>query len=99
LDIRDRFTNYLTFGGTGRILDYIDNKEQIKKHLLIMSQDCIQKDLLKRYKIKKTDVFLKIVNYLFSINANVFSVMKIEEYFKKVLKTEITKITITNYLR
>jgi hypothetical protein len=25
--------------------------------------------------------------------------MKIEEYFKKVLKTEITKITITNYLR
>jgi predicted AAA+ superfamily ATPase len=89
---------YLTFGGIGKILNSIDDESQIRLNLEQTIDDVIFKDIIKRYKIKKKQEFIKLIDYIFSINGNNFSVENIVNYYKNFLKLLISKKTVLNYL-
>lgn len=72
-------SEYLIYGGFPKTLE-LPNKEAIVAYLNDLNQTIIINDIMNRYKIKKTELFKRLVNYVLISNARVFSANSIHHY-------------------
>ena len=72
-------SEYLVYGGFPKILE-LPNKEAVVAYLNDLNQTIIINDIMNRYKIRKTELFKRLVNYVLISNARVFSANSIHHY-------------------
>ncbi len=89
-------TDYLIWGGfPGRL--NLKEMESKKVFLTELENTIIFNDLIKRYKIKKTVAFKKIVNYILISNSRIYSARSIHKYIKTQCE-DISLNTVIKYL-
>lgn len=72
-------TDYLIWGGFPKRFD-MENGEATIRYLKDLEDTIVIKDLIKRYKIKKPDLFKKFVNYVLRNNSRILSARSIHKY-------------------
>lgn len=72
-------TDYLIWGGFPKRFD-MENNESVIKYLEDLEDTIVIKDLIKRYKIKKPDLFRKFVNFVLRNNSRILSSRSIHKY-------------------
>ena len=65
-------TDYLIWGGFPKRFD-MENSESTVRYLKDLEDTIVIKDLIKRYKIKKPDLFIKFVNFVLRNNSRILS--------------------------
>jgi len=88
--------DYLVWGGFPAAIEQSDIENK-KRYLSDLNDTIIYNDLENRYKIRKTDVFEKMVDYLLVSNARLFSAQSISDYFKGQ-NVKISTPTVIKYL-
>ena len=88
--------DYLVYGGFPKILEFPD-KEAVVHYLNDLDDTIVINDILNRYKIRKVELFKKLVNYVLISNARIFSANAINKYLKGQ-KFSCTPTTIIKYL-
>ena len=93
-------SNYLIWGGFPKRFDFNEEKESIK-YLKDLEDTIVIKDLIKRYKIKKIEMFKKIVNFILRNNSRIISARSIHKYLVgQGIKCSINTILgYINYLK
>ena len=71
--------DYLIWGGFPKRFD-MPNEESIIRYLSDLEDTIVIKDLVKRYKIKKPELFKKIVNFVLRNNSRIMSARSIHKY-------------------
>lgn len=88
--------NYLTYGGLPKRFDYFE-KEQIYQYINSVTNQIIDKDILKRARIKNTALLKKLIDYVCTNPATTFSALSIAKYLNsEAINTKIH--TINRYL-
>ena len=72
-------TDYLIWGGFPKRFD-MDNGDATIRYLKDLEDTIVIKDLIKRYKIKKPDLFKKFVNFVLRNNSRILSARSINKY-------------------
>lgn len=72
-------TDYLIWGGFPKRFD-MENDEATIRYLKDLEDTIVIKDLIKRYKIKKPDLFKKFVNFVLRNNSRILSARSINKY-------------------
>lgn len=72
-------TDYLIWGGFPKRFD-MENEESTIRYLEDLEDTIVIKDLIKRYKIKKPDLFKKFVNFVLRNNSRILSARSIHKY-------------------
>lgn len=72
-------TDYLIWGGFPKRFD-MENGEATIRYLKDLEDTIVIKDLIKRYKIKKPDLFKKFVNFVLRNNSRILSARSINKY-------------------
>lgn len=75
-------TDYLVWGGFPKRFEF-DNPTAQRRYLSDLDDTIIINDLMYRYKIRKENLFKKLVNYVLRSNSRIFSVKSIHDYIKK----------------
>jgi hypothetical protein len=78
---RFEIEDYLVWGGFPAALEQ-PNEESMKRYLNDLNATIIYNDLENRYKIRKADVFERLVDYVLVSNARIFSAQSIANYMK-----------------
>ncbi|MBR4344440.1 MAG: ATP-binding protein [Lachnospiraceae bacterium] len=91
-DIND----YLVWGGFPAMLEQSDIDSK-KRYLNDLNDTIVYNDLENRYKIRKNDIFEKLVDYVLVSNARVFSAKSISDYMKGQ-NVSISVPTVIKYL-
>ena len=73
--------DYLVWGGFPKRLEF-EAPAARDLYLEDLNKSIIENDLIIRYKIKNTELFKKVVNYVLKSNARIFSARSIEAYLK-----------------
>ncbi|MBR0522739.1 MAG: ATP-binding protein [Firmicutes bacterium] len=89
-------TDYLVWGGFPAALEQHDT-DALKRYLNDLNSTIIFNDLENRYRIRKTDVFERIVDYVLVSNARVFSAKSISDYMKGQ-NINVSVATVIKYL-
>lgn len=76
-----RITDYLVWGGFPASLAQ-DNIDAKKRYLNDLNDTIVYNDLENRYKIRKKEIFERIVDYILISNARIFSAKSITDYMK-----------------
>ena len=71
--------NYLIWGGFPKRFD-MPNEESIIRYLDDLEDTIVIKDLIKRYKIKKPELFKKVTNFILRSNSRIMSARSIHKY-------------------
>lgn len=74
-------SDYLVWGGFPKRFEFKSQDDQIK-YLSEIDSTIITHDLILRYKIKKEELFRKVVNFILRNNARIFSAKSIYDYIK-----------------
>ena len=74
-------SDYLVWGGFPKRFEFKSQDDQIK-YLSEIDSTIITHDLILRYKIKKEELFRKVVNFILKNNARIFSAKSIYVYIK-----------------
>lgn len=92
-------SDYLVWGGFPKLLEF-NNLDDRLKYLNEIYSSIVYKDLIVRFKIKNTELFKKITNYIAKSNSRIFSNRSIEGYLKNehVDCSVNTIIKYVNYL-
>lgn len=93
----DLFLNYLKWGGMPQRFRF-DDEKQIRTYLSDVYDSIVMKDIIKRFKINDIDLFNRIVEYIMTTPAQVFSADNLALYFKNNVNRSVSKETIYNYL-
>ena len=96
LNINIDVTNYLVWGGFPQRFEFNRQEDEIR-YLKDLEDTIVIKDLIKRYKIKKPDLFRKCVNYILVNNSRLLSARSIYKYLKGQ-GVECSSNTILGYL-
>lgn len=72
-------TDYLIWGGFPKRFD-MENDESTIRYLKDLEDTIVIKDLIKKYKIKKPDLFKKFVNFVLRNNSRILSARSIHKY-------------------
>ena len=72
-------TDYLIWGGFPKRFD-MENGDATIRYLKDLEDTIVIKDLIKRYKIKKPDLFKKFVNFVLRNNSRILSARSINKY-------------------
>ena len=72
-------TDYLIWGGFPKRLD-MRTEETTRRYLKDLEDTIVIKDLIKRYSIKKPDLFRKFVNFVLRNNARILSARSVHKY-------------------
>lgn len=88
--------DYLVWGGFPAALEQPDT-DALKRYLNDLNSTIIFNDLENRYRIRKTDVFERIVDYVLVSNARVFSAKSISDYMKGQ-NINVSVATVIKYL-
>lgn len=75
-------TDYLVWGGFPKRFEF-DSPEAQRRYLNDLDDTIIINDLMHRYKIRKENLFKKMVNYVLCSNSRIFSAKSIHDYIKK----------------
>lgn len=87
---------YLIFGGFPKRLEFSGREEMIH-YLNSLDETIVMNDIINRYKIRKTELFKKLVNYVLVSNSRIFSSNSIHNYLK-AQKIECSINTVMKYL-
>ena len=93
---RFEITDYLIWGGFPAALEQPDEASR-KRYLNDLNNTIIYNDLENRYKIRKRDIFERIVDYVLISNARIFSAKSIADYMKGQ-NIEVSVPTVIKYL-
>lgn len=74
--------DYLIWGGFPKTLEF-DNEDAIRAYLEDLDEQIIFNDIIKRYKIRKNELFRRMVSYVLISNARIFSANSVLKYLKK----------------
>lgn len=89
-------TDYIVWGGFPKRLEFSTPEAQ-KKYLNELNETIILNDIITRYKIRKTEIFKRIANYVMISNSRIFSARSVADYMKtNGLPCSIT--TVTKYI-
>ena len=89
-------TDYLVWGGFPKRIEFNGTDAQ-KIYLNDLNETIIINDIINRYKIRKTDLFRKIANYVLISNARVFSARSVHDYLN-ANGQPCSVTTVTKYL-
>ena len=89
-------SDYLIYGGFPKIFDLPD-KAAILSYLNDLNQTIIINDIMNRYKIRKTELFKRLVNYMLVSNARIFSANSVQHYLSSE-KMPCSINTVMKYL-
>ena len=89
-------TDYLIWGGFPASLAH-DDTDAKKRYLSDLNDTIVYNDLENRYKIRKKEVFERIVDYILISNARVFSSKSIADYMKGK-NVSVSVPTVIKYL-
>lgn len=90
------FDDYLIWGGMPQRFIF-DNTEQVRTYLTDVYNSIVVKDIVERFKINDIDLFNRIIEFVLSTPAQVFSAEKLSKYFESDNRG-VTKNTLYNYL-
>ena len=93
---RFEITDYLIWGGFPAVLEQPDEDAR-KRYLNDLNNTIIYNDLENRYKIRKREIFERVVDFVLISNARIFSAKSIADYMKGQ-NVEISVPTIIKYL-
>ena len=72
-------SDYLVYGGFPKVIELPD-KESATQYLYDLNQTIIINDIMNRYRIKKTELFKRLVNYVLISNSRIFSANSVQHY-------------------
>ena len=93
---RFEIADYLIWGGFPAALEQPDEDAR-KRYLNDLNNTIIYNDLENRYKIRKRDIFERVVDFVLISNARIFSAKSITDYMKGQ-NIEISVPTVIKYL-
>ena len=96
LGISTSIEEYLIYGGFPKALE-MSGKEAKLTYLEDLNETIVFNDLIGRYRIKNTELFKRLTDYVLISNSRIFSSNSIASYLKKE-KIGGTPATITKYL-
>lgn len=89
-------SDYIIWGGFPKRLEFSNTQAQ-KEYLNDLNETIILNDIIARYKIRKTELFKRLANYIFISNARIFSARSVAAYMKaNGLACSVT--TVTKYI-
>ncbi len=89
-------TDYIVWGGFPKRLEFSTAEAQ-KTYLNELNETIILNDIIMRYKIRKTEIFKRIANYVMISNSRIFSARSVADYMKaNGIPCSIT--TVTKYI-
>ena len=89
-------TDYLIWGGFPKRFEF-DSQEVRDRYLNDLDDTIVINDLIRRYKIRKTELFKSLVNFVVRSNSRIVSANSIHEYIKRE-HTDCSVNTIMKYL-
>lgn len=96
LGIEPTIMDYLVYGGFPNRFEFKTKEAQIK-YLNDLDDTIVINDLIARYKIKKDELFKRLVNFVLKSNSRIFSAKSIYDYVNKnIMSCSIN--TIMKYL-
>ncbi len=96
LGIEPTIMDYLIYGGFPNRFEFNTKEAQIK-YLNDLDDTIVINDLIARYKIKKVELFKRLVNFVLKSNSRIFSAKSIYDYVNKnIMSCSIN--TIMKYL-
>ena len=90
LDIDD----YLIWGGFPARFQY-QSESSLRNYLSELENTIVINDLIKRYKIKKTVIFKKIVNFILSNNSRIFSARSVH----KIMQSDFPELSSNTVIK
>lgn len=73
--------DYLIYGGFPKILE-LENKEEIRNYLNDLNDTIVINDIVRRYKIRKINLFERLVDFILVSNSRILSINSISNYLK-----------------
>ena len=89
-------SDYLIYGGFPKVIELPD-KDSVLQYLNDLNQTIIINDIMNRYKIRKTELFKRLVNYVLISNARIFSANSVQHYLASE-KLNCSINTVMKYL-
>ena len=89
-------TDYIIWGGFPKRIEFSGESGQ-RIYLNELNETIILNDIINRYKIRKTEIFKRLANFVFLSNGRILSARSVEKYMKGAgLPCSVT--TITKYI-
>ena len=88
--------DYLVYGGFPKVIEFAD-KPSVIQYLNDLNRTIVVNDILNRYKIRKTELFKRLVNYILISNARIFSANSVQHYLSSE-KLTCSLNTVMKYL-
>ena len=89
-------SDYLVYGGFPKIIEFPDRNSVIQ-YLNDLNQTIVVNDIMNRYKIRKTELFKRLTNYVLISNARIFSASSVQRYLQSE-KLNCSINTVMKYL-
>ena len=89
-------SEYLIYGGFPKVIELPD-KDSVLQYLNDLNQTIIINDIMNRYRIRKTELFKRLVNYVLISNARIFSANSFLHYLSSE-KLNCSINTVMKYL-
>lgn len=88
--------DYLLYGGFPKVLEMPDKPARLR-YLNDLDETIVLNDIINRYKIRKVQIFRRLVNYVLISNARIFSGNSVFKYLRSQ-KLECSINTVMKYL-
>lgn len=88
--------DYLTWGGFPQRFEFNSQAAQVK-YLNDLDETIVVNDLINRYKIRKSELFKRVTNYILHSNSRIYSANSIKDYIKHEY-CDCSLTTIVNFL-
>lgn len=88
--------DYLVYGGFPKVLEMPDRTARLR-YLNDLDETIVLNDIINRYKIRKVQIFRKLVNYILISNARIFSGNSVFRYLKSQ-RLDCSINTVMKYL-
>ena len=88
--------DYLIYGGFPKRFEF-SGQDDMLRYLNDLDETIVLNDIINRYKIRKTEIFKKLVDFVLVSNARIFSSNSIHNYLK-AQKIECSINTVMKYL-
>ncbi len=96
LDKEVSVNDYLIYGGFPKRFEFPDDGSMLR-YLNDLDQTIVLNDIINRYKIRKEEIFTKLVDFVLVSNARIFSSNSVHNYLK-AQKIECSVNTVMKYL-
>ncbi len=95
-ELQDAFDEYMLWGGMPQRFS-IEGESGMRAYLLDVYNSIVVKDIMERFHIKELDLFQRIIEYVVTTPAQVFSAHSLAKYFESSNRI-VAKNTLYNYL-